>query len=69
MHLGLHGSDGASADLHFFRQKNPFPRPLFYYDVQKLFSLAFEDGKSRRSLKDAVEYLGLEEGHSLSPGP
>lgn len=48
-------------NLHFFRQKNPFPRPLFYYDVQKLFSLAFEDGKSRRSLKDAVEYLGLEE--------
>lgn len=48
-------------NMAFFRQKNPLSRPLFYYDIQKLFSLAYEDGKSRRSLKDAVEYLGMEE--------
>ena len=31
----------------------PFP----FYDVQKLFSLAYEDGKSRRSLEYAVDFL------------
>lgn len=45
----------------FHHQKNPFSFPLFYYDVQKLFSLSCEDGKSRKSLKYAVEYLNLEE--------
>ena len=34
--------------------------PLAFLDVQKLFSLAFEDGKSRRSLESAVDLLGLE---------
>lgn len=35
-------------------------RPLKYYDVQKLFSLAFEDKKSRRSLEYAVDFLQIE---------
>lgn len=35
---------------------SPFP----FLDVQKLFSLAFEDGKSRRSLEYAVDFLKLE---------
>ena len=35
--------------------------PLKYYDVQKLFSIAYEDKKSRRSLKYAVDYLEIEE--------
>lgn len=34
--------------------------PFAYLDVQKLFSLAFEDGKSRRSLEYAVDFLKLE---------
>ena len=33
--------------------------PLIYLDVQKLFSLAFEDGKSRRSLEHAIDFLNL----------
>lgn len=48
-------------NLAFFGLPNPLPKPLLYYDVQKLFSLLYEDGKSRRSLKDAVEYLNIEE--------
>ncbi|MCD8117886.1 MAG: exonuclease domain-containing protein [Lachnospiraceae bacterium] len=45
----------------FHHLKMDFSYPLFYYDVQKLFSLSCEDGRSRKSLKYAVEYLKLEE--------
>lgn len=34
--------------------------PIAFLDVQKLFSIAFEDGKSRRSLEHAVDYLQME---------
>lgn len=34
--------------------------PLKYLDVQKLFSLAFEDGKTRRNLEYAVDELKIE---------
>lgn len=34
--------------------------PLAFLDVQKLFSLAYEDGKSRRSLESAVDFAQLE---------
>lgn len=34
--------------------------PLAFLDVQKLFSIAFEDSKSRRSLEYAVDFLKLE---------
>ena len=39
----------------------PFPRPLLYYDVQKLYSLEYSDGKSRISLDHAVEQLDLDQ--------
>jgi inhibitor of KinA sporulation pathway (predicted exonuclease) len=38
----------------------PFAIPLFYRDVQKLFSIVHEDGVKRRSLEWAVEYLKLD---------
>lgn len=34
--------------------------PVRYMDVQKLFSIAYEDRKVRRALEYAVDYLGLE---------
>lgn len=34
--------------------------PLKFYDVQKLFSIAFEDKKSRRTLEYAVDALNIE---------
>lgn len=46
-------------NVRFFGLPEFMPRPLFYCDVQKLFSLAFEDGKTRRSLEHAVEALGI----------
>ncbi|MBQ4258679.1 MAG: exonuclease domain-containing protein [Lachnospiraceae bacterium] len=42
-------------DMHVFADG-----PISFYDVQKLFSLAFEDGKSRKSLEYAVDFLGIE---------
>lgn len=35
-------------------------RPLKFYDVQKLFSIAYEDKKTRRSLEYAVDFLQIE---------
>lgn len=37
----------------------PFEKPLLFYDVQKLFSLLYSDGKARESLDLAVDRLGL----------
>ena len=36
-------------------------KPFQYYDVQKLFSIAFEDKKKRRTLQYAVEFLNINE--------
>jgi len=46
------------------RKKNlpdswPFPFPFFYRDIQKVFSYVYEDHKTRRALKWAVEYLKI----------
>ncbi|MCD8223651.1 MAG: exonuclease domain-containing protein [Clostridiales bacterium] len=45
-------------NLKHFQVPNPFPRPLFYYDVQKLYGLCYKDG-AKPSLDGAVEELGL----------
>jgi len=37
----------------------PFEFPLLFYDVQKLFSLLYSDGKTRASLDEAVEYMQI----------
>lgn len=36
-----------------------FSFPLKFCDIQKIFSIALEDGKSRRSLEYAVDFLSL----------
>ncbi|MBQ6888923.1 MAG: exonuclease domain-containing protein [Lachnospiraceae bacterium] len=35
-------------------------RPMAFYDIQKLFSIAYEDRKSRRSLEYAIDFLNIE---------
>ena len=47
-------------DHGYLTGKWPFPFPFFYRDVQKIFSIVYEDGKKRRSLEWAVEYLQIE---------
>ncbi len=37
----------------------PFPFPFLYYDIQKIFSIVYEDRKSRRSLEYAVDFLKI----------
>lgn len=36
-----------------------FPKPLLYYDLQKLYSLLYESGNEKPSLDQAVEALGI----------
>lgn len=47
-------------NMRFHNVPDFLPFPLKYFDVQKLFSLAFEDGKSRRTLEYAADFLSLE---------
>lgn len=47
-------------NMEFYHMAPLSDGPLAYWDVQKLFSIAFEDGKSRKSLEYAVDFLQLE---------
>ena len=47
-------------NMDYYHIRNPLPNPLFFYDLQKMFSLLYDDGKSRMSLEQAVEFLGIE---------
>ena len=51
--------DELQVNMDYYKIKNPFPKPLFYCDLQKMFSLLYSDGKSRSSLEEAVDYLGI----------
>ena len=46
-------------NMQYYGMKQISTGPLKYYDVQKLFSLGCEDGKSRRSLEYAVDFLKI----------
>jgi len=46
-------------NLDFFGLPLLSDRPLAFYDVQKLYSLSFDDGKSRVSLSTAAEEKGI----------
>lgn len=46
-------------NLSYYNIENPFPFPLLYFDIQKIFSIAYEDRKSRKSLEYAVDFLQL----------
>lgn len=47
-------------NMHFYNMTPLSDSPIPFLDVQKLFSLAYEDGKSRRGLEYAVDMLGIE---------
>ncbi len=46
-------------NMAYHGMKIPFQRPLLFYDVQKLFSLLYSDGKVRASLDDAVCFFDI----------
>lgn len=47
-------------NMQFYNMTPMSDGPIAFLDVQKLFSLAFEDGKSRRALEYAVDKVGIE---------
>ena len=47
-------------NMKYYEMEPLSEKPLPFLDVQKLFSLAFEDGKSRKSLEYAVDFLQIE---------
>ena len=46
-------------NMKYYNLLKLIPGPVHYYDVQKLFSVKFEDGIARRSLEYAIDYLKL----------
>lgn len=46
-------------NMKYYRLTHLLPGPLRYYDVQKLFGLAFEGARTSRSLESAIDYLEL----------
>ncbi len=46
-------------NLDFFGMPLLSDRPIAFYDVQKLYSLAYDDGKARKALEAAVDEMGI----------
>lgn len=46
-------------NMKHFDVKHNFPKPFLFYDIQKLYSIQFDDGKSRITLKNAIEEQGI----------
>lgn len=46
-------------NMAYYNMSSPFPFPLLYYDIQKIFSIIYEDRRSRRSLESAVDFLNI----------
>ena len=47
-------------NMSFYRMEPLASAPIRYLDVQKLFSIQYEDGKLRRSLEFAIDFLHIE---------
>lgn len=47
-------------NLKFYNMTPLSDRPIAFLDVQKLFALAYEDKKQRRSLEYAIDYLQID---------
>lgn len=46
-------------NLEYYHIQYPFPKPFLYYDLQKLYSLGYLDGKKRPALQEVVEALQI----------
>lgn len=47
-------------NIRYYEMEPLADGPIKFLDVQKLFSIAYEDRKSRRSLEYAIDYLNIE---------
>lgn len=41
-------------NMDYYKIPLPFPKPLYYIDLQKMYSILYDDGKSRLALEDAI---------------
>lgn len=48
-------------NFDYYNIEYNFPMPFLFYDVQKLYSICFQDSKERTTLKNAIEHLGMQE--------
>ena len=48
-------------NMAYHKLPNPFPRPLLYLDIQKLYCLQYGDGKNKVSLDMAIQLQEMEE--------
>ena len=46
-------------NMAYHNGKNNLPKPLLYYDLQKLYSLEYQDGKARSTLQHAIEEFNI----------
>lgn len=46
-------------NMDYYHMDHRFPKPFLYYDIQKLYSILFKDGKQRLSLDQAVKEQGM----------
>ncbi len=47
-------------NMEFHHTPYRFPFPLYYYDIQKIYSIVYEDRRTRRSLAYVVDDLHIE---------
>ena len=47
-------------NIRYYQMNSLSDVPLRFLDIQKLFSIAYEDSKSRRSLEYAIDFLKIE---------
>jgi DNA polymerase III epsilon subunit-like protein len=52
-------------NMKFYGQLGMLKGPVRFLDVQKLFSISYEDGKSRKSLEYAIDYLEIAKGEDF----
>lgn len=52
-------------NMAYYKMKPLNDGPLTFIDVQKLYSLSFEDGKKRSSLETAVDFFGFEKNEDF----
>ncbi len=47
-------------NISYYRLKNPLQHPVYYCDIQKIYSIQYDDGKSRSSLEMISDQMQIE---------
>jgi inhibitor of KinA sporulation pathway (predicted exonuclease) len=48
-------------NMTYHNMEEELPQPLLFYDLQKLYSIQYQDGKERSTLQHIIEKIGIEE--------